>query len=386
MTPKPGLRIAYLVHNTADPAVKRRIAMLQAGGAIVEVAGFRRSDNVPALELSSDVIDLGRVGDGRFVERAIGVARVSLRNKLLTDMIGRADVVLARSLELLVCAIVHRKKAKRTTPVVYECLDIHRLMLSNGRLGGALRWIEDLLAKDTAALMTSSPGFVRNYFSQRSPLAALPVLMVENKVFVPDGAITPVKPRPAVGPWRIGWFGALRDRKGYDTLLNLVRRLPGKVEVVMRGIPSEKEFPTLTPGVIEPGVTFEGRYRYETDLPHIYSDVHFAWTVDFFEEGLNSSWLLPNRIYESGLYGSVPIALANVEAGRLLDQYGVGLLLRSEDFFGELVGKLSSMDASQYDALTFACRRVPIATWMSTQNDCLALVERLSSLVDRGCG
>ena len=380
MMPKSGLRIAYLVHNTADPAVKRRIAMLQAGGAIVEVAGFRRSDHMPALELSSDVIDLGRVGDGQFVERAVGVARVSLRNKLLTDMVGRADVILARSLELLVCANVHRKKAKRTIPVVYECLDIHRLMLSNGSLGGALRWIEDLLAKDTAALMTSSPGFVRNYFSQRPPLAALPIFMVENKVFVPDGTIASLKPRPAVGPWRIGWFGALRDKKGYDTLLNLVRRLPGKVEVVMRGIPSEKEFPMLTPGVIEPGVTFEGRYRYETDLPHIYGDVHFAWTVDFFEEGLNSSWLLPNRIYESGLYGSVPIALANVEAGRLLDQYGVGLLLRSEDFFRELLGKLSSMDASQYDALTLACRRVPSSAWMSTQSDCYALVERLSSL------
>lgn len=39
------LNILYFVHDLADPAVRRRVLMLQAGGARVALAGFRRGDN-----------------------------------------------------------------------------------------------------------------------------------------------------------------------------------------------------------------------------------------------------------------------------------------------------------------------------------------------------
>ena len=41
-------------------------------------------------------------------------------------------------------------------------------------------------------------------------------------------------------------------------------------------------------------------------------DVHFTWAIDFYEAGANSDWLLPNRLYEGGAHGAVPIALAGV--------------------------------------------------------------------------
>ncbi len=37
------LHVLYLVHDLADPAVRRRVMMLQAGGANVTLAGFRRA-------------------------------------------------------------------------------------------------------------------------------------------------------------------------------------------------------------------------------------------------------------------------------------------------------------------------------------------------------
>ncbi|TIU76079.1 MAG: glycosyl transferase family 1, partial [Mesorhizobium sp.] len=37
------LHVLYLVHDVSDPAVRRRIQMLKAGGAGVTLAGFRRT-------------------------------------------------------------------------------------------------------------------------------------------------------------------------------------------------------------------------------------------------------------------------------------------------------------------------------------------------------
>ena len=42
------LHVLYLVHDLFDPAVRRRVMMLRAGGAKVTLAGFRRAKGVVA--------------------------------------------------------------------------------------------------------------------------------------------------------------------------------------------------------------------------------------------------------------------------------------------------------------------------------------------------
>ena len=37
------LHVLYLVHDVSDPAVRRRVKMLRAGGARITLAGFRRT-------------------------------------------------------------------------------------------------------------------------------------------------------------------------------------------------------------------------------------------------------------------------------------------------------------------------------------------------------
>ena len=59
----------------------------------------------------------------------------------------------------------------------------------------------------------------------------------------------------------------------------------------------------------------------------IYREVHFSWAIDFFEQGQNSEWLLPNRLYEGCRFGAVPISMGHTETGRFLDQQGIGVLL-----------------------------------------------------------
>ncbi|RYD20928.1 MAG: glycosyl transferase family 1, partial [Spirochaetia bacterium] len=61
------LHILYLVHDLSDPAVRRRVMMLAAGGARVTLAGFRRTDKVVSEVAGLKPIDLGVTADGRFV-------------------------------------------------------------------------------------------------------------------------------------------------------------------------------------------------------------------------------------------------------------------------------------------------------------------------------
>ena len=99
------------------------------------------------------------------------------------------------------------------------------------------------------------------------------------------------------------WFGALRCTKSLELLAAFTRATQGRFEVVLRGRPARVEFDDFDGFVqAEPHMRFEGAYRNPGDLPSIYGEVHFSWAIDFFEEGMNSNWLLPNRLYEGGRF------------------------------------------------------------------------------------
>ncbi|NIR58362.1 MAG: glycosyl transferase family 1, partial [Gammaproteobacteria bacterium] len=85
---------------------------------------------------------------------------------------------------------------------VYECLDIHRLMLSRAGVGKLLRALERACLERTALVITSSPAFEARYFReiQRFDGAAL---LLENKVLALDETAAPLAGAPPAGPpWR----------------------------------------------------------------------------------------------------------------------------------------------------------------------------------------
>ncbi|TIS70411.1 MAG: glycosyltransferase family 4 protein, partial [Mesorhizobium sp.] len=96
--------------------------------------------------------------------------------------LARPDLILARNLEMLALASRARRAFGAGVPIVYECLDIHRLVLRNDLIGKTLRGAERHLARDVKLLVTSSPAFVANYFKPFGQIAA-PVELIENKYF-----------------------------------------------------------------------------------------------------------------------------------------------------------------------------------------------------------
>ncbi|MBZ9887818.1 MULTISPECIES: glycosyltransferase [unclassified Mesorhizobium] len=376
------LHVLYLVHDVSDPAVRRRITMLRAGGAQVTLAGFRRTANPIADIEGLRPIDLGGTRDGRFGQRLAAVAKaaVSIGSKL--GGMPKPDVIVARNLEMLALARRARSAFGASVPIVYECLDIHRLVLRNDVLGKALRATERFLARDVKLLVTSSPAFIANYFKPFGQVAA-PIELVENKYFeaativpgAPEAEESPVGP-----PWRIGWFGALRCRRSLELLADFSRRTEGRFEIVLRGRPALSEFPDFHGFVeAEPWLSFLGPYRNPEDMAAIYNDVHFSWAIDFFEAGQNSEWLLPNRLYEGCRFGAVPISMGNTETGRFLKQQDIGVLLpqASPEALEAALGKMEEHRFARLKGRVLA--RNP-RTWSYDRSDCRALVERLRSL------
>ena len=371
------VRILYLVHNLGDSAVLRRVRMLRLGGAEVTVAGFAR----PGADLSAlpGCISLGTTFDARFAQRALSVLSASTRIVSRVAETPRPDIIIARNLEMLALASRLRRWAP-SAPLVYECLDIHRLMLRGDFVGGLLRVLERMMGRRSALLVTSSPAFLREYFDRYRQSPA-PSLLIENKIIEEMGERGSNRLLLAEdgGPIRIGWFGALRCSRSLAELSAFSRQMQGGAKVILRGRPALTEFDDFHALVAaEPHLHYEGPYV-AGDLRTIYSEVHFSWAVDYFEEGQNSSWLLPCRVYEGCFHGAIPIALAGTETAAFLNRLGIGVVL--EDTKPETLARvLGGMSRDQMRALARAVARCEPHHFVHTPSDCQALIRRFDRL------
>ena len=205
------LQILYLVHDLSDPAVRRRVLMLQAGGASVTLAGFRRGENRLAEVEGVTPVQLGATKDARFAQRLLAVAGAAATLSRKLAGIPRPDIILARNLEMLALA---GRAASRfgTVPIAYECLDIHRLLLGQTPASRTMRAAERRLCREASLILTSSPAFIHDYFR---PIARIdtPAVLLSNKVLELGGNPQPLgekRPLPPAGrPWIIGWFAML---------------------------------------------------------------------------------------------------------------------------------------------------------------------------------
>ena len=376
----PATHLVYFVHDLGDPAVARRLGMLRPYLASAVIIGFHRTAPAPTQIAGWPAVTLGCTKDGRLGWRAFSV----LRNLAVVGRLRRyfagANFVMARQLEMLALAVAARHRYAKSASLAYECLDIHRVMIGPSPLSRALRAAEARLLRSTDVVIVSSPAFVHAYLRPAHGAMLPPVCLIENKVLRSELNSWPKNQlRPPGPPWRIGWHGVLRCRRSLELLIDLTRQLPGHVVVELRGRPARSVIPDFDSMLAAaPGVSFLGAYDRQTELGHIYGSVHFVWAIDFYEAGLNSAWLLPNRLYEGGLHGAIPIASAAVETGRWLARQNTGALFH-EPLAAELVRYFSSLKTETYAAAVASLAAVPVARWVDDGQD----GERLMAFVDR---
>lgn len=362
-------RVLYLAHDLDDAAIWRRVGMLEKAGAQVEVAGFRRG----AVPLPARALVLGRTKDARLLQRVLTVGTAAWGLARSLRGMTKPDVILARNLEMLALA-ARARRLWRGAPVrvVYEVLDIHRMMLKQGAAGRVLRQIERRLGGSASLVLVSSPGFVRNYFEPNG-LFDDRLRLVENKFLEVPGRGMPATDA-STSPLTIGWFGILRCRWSLRTLDELTRADPGRYRVILRGRPALDQMPDFH-AVVEgnPDLDYGGPYRYPDDLPQIYGAVRLVWLADRFDAGANSDWLLPNRLYEGGAHGRIPIALEGTEVASFLRAKGIGLILPRPDA-AAADKDLRPLTEDSLLRLQAAMREVPLSTWVATADDCRSLL------------
>ena len=328
-----AMKIGYLVHDLADDAVHRRVRMLHSC-ADTALLGFHRTAQPGAVCPGHTTVNLGRTMDARLVRGPTAVLRAAAGVHRWEECLRVALFIVARQLEMLALAALARNRIAPDAALVFECLDIHRLMLTRQPIGAALRTLERHLLASCSLLIVSSPAFIANHFAQYGT-ALPPQLLLENKVLADDLLQTfwttcrrfgsDVRPDRHGGS--AGWSDPLPAQPANPHKPR--PRLPNLVHVVIRGRPRRNVIPDFDAMVSgTPGVSFLGEYDRHADLAAIYRDVHFAWAMDFYEADANSEWLLPNRLYEGSLHGAVPLACASVETGRWLAAQNCGVLLR----------------------------------------------------------
>nr|MCU0908218.1 glycosyl transferase family 1 [Paracoccaceae bacterium] len=372
----------YLAHDLNDAAIWRRVEMLHRAGATVTVAGFRRHDGA----LGGPAREIGRTRDGRMIGRIAAVLRLLPRPARVLDGAGslRAadiDVILARNIEMLVLGARLKRAAAPQARLVYELLDVHRLLSGKGWAGRVLRAIERHMLVDAAGMIHSSDGFRSLHPGPFSQMGAR-VRLVENKPLAMPGDETRSDGlvRTAATPVVIGWFGILRCAWSLDTLDRVTRAAPGRWKVVLRGRPALDQIPDFHDRVAaNPDLEFHGPYRAPQDLADIYGTVDLAWLIDRFEAGGNSDWLLPNRLYEGGLHGAPPIVLAGTELARRAGALGIGLEV-AEPSVAAVTAALAGCDAPHLRDLRAAVLRHPRTTWQADAAECQALLAWLAGL------
>jgi len=376
----PAVRasIAYFVHDTSHADIARRVDMLARGGGRVRVLGFRRGA-APDKALTVPITDLGQTRDAKLLHRLLSVLKGLASLPKWERAVDGADVIVARNLETLALAAAARARRAPKARLVYECLDIHRLLSGTGLASQAVRSVERFLLKQTDAVMVSSPGFVREHFAKQAQ--GLEPVLIENKVGVsekiPDREATRI---PAGPPWKIGWFGVIRCKRSLDMLIEAARANPGLFEVIIAGRPATNIVGNLNEVIPEGlGIKYVGTFRDEAHLAEMYRSVHFAWSMDFYEAGANSDWLLPNRLYRAAYYGAVPIALSGVETGRWLAAHQAGVLF--DDVSPQKIADfLSGLSALDYGKAKAAVEKIPTSDLVSDRQECLDLIDRLKGV------
>jgi succinoglycan biosynthesis protein ExoL len=372
------VRLIYFVHNLNDPAVAKRVAMLNAAGIDVCAAGFWRGTPPQARTQGWNGLALGESFDAKLVHRACLSLKHAVASARLVRALGKADLVMARNLEMLVIAAA--VGARLGVPIIYEVLDIHRLLVRDNFPGRLLRHVERTLMRRVSLLLISSPAFLTAYFEPLQFRALrLKTALFENKVLELGGARRAEKIAVPPGPpWRIGWLGMLRCEKSLAMLARLAASRPDLVRVEIYGQPSREVGEMLQNG-LPASVRFGGAYQ-PSDLARLYGSVHFNWAIDYFEEGLNSRWLLPNRIYEGGHHNVVPLALQGTETASWLSALGLGVIFN--DPAKELESFLENLSPGSYCRFKCASLSVSRTAFVARQSEC----DRLGRLLRQACG
>jgi len=324
---------------------KKRILAFKKNVEKLTIVSYYRNKNV---EYDSHH-NLGQSPQKHYLKRFIKIIFDVPRLLRILRNNPDAEVVYAWNFDIALLFRLSNLFSKRKYTFIYEVADIKPILLSESIVGNILKKLEQFILNKTNFLCVTSQDYIENYFNKFYSFDGTTHIL-ENKVF----PAIKVKKEKALASttkkWRIGLVGLIRCNKSLQLLYDLARRLPQKVEVVLAGRPegfAEDEFVKLQN---LSNVKYLGEYRYPDDLQKIYSNMDIIWSADFSDLTVNSKWLLPNRIYEAGIFSIPQLCFSDNEAiCKYIESLQIGWVLddASKDTLSEFIKNLKSEDLNK---------------------------------------
>jgi len=327
--------------------------MFIAAGASLTTFTFRRDGRLPLKDPRWQDLDLGTVEHARFAGRVVVYLKALWKMAQHRTCFRQATVVHARNLDLycllmLVLALFNGRSRAQASSRVYEALDVHFALTGNGMKSRLLRAVERYALRHADLLLTSSPGFITNYFE--------PVQNFHGAWYLVENKLSPavmrtmrptIHPRPSGAPFNIAWVGHLRCPVTLAVLVELAKSRADRVRIRIAGRVSRFILHDFDEQIAAfDNIEFTGTFSWPEGLASVYDNIDLCWSQDAHKLSENSGWLIPNRLYEAG-YFSVPcIAVAGTQTARMVDDLGLGFVIdeASSQSLTTLIDKLQDAD------------------------------------------
>ena len=359
---KPARTLVFIGPERTDARSVKRIAALASHGWHVLGFTFHRERGQADPPPEWENVHLGNTYSRRYFHRARAVVRgfwIILRHR---RRIAHGACLYTINVDNALLGLFARFVCRRRIPLVVEIADIQPVMNGTGLRSLVLRAMERFVLRRCQLLLTTSPAFVENYFEPVQRYRE-PVFLMENKVYPAAPLIAVRSPRAvpvrAGAPWVIGFFGVLRCERSMALICRLAAALPEKVSFLLRGVPAGIDAEQFHRNIsAHPNIHYGGPYRYPDELPALYGAIDLNWCFDFSASGANSAWLLPNRIYEGGLYHCPALACAGTETGRWVETNGCGKSF-GEGLYENLYAFLDTLTTADWHNLRDKCAAAP---------------------------
>jgi succinoglycan biosynthesis protein ExoL len=391
---KHELSLAYFGHDARETAIQKRILSFLMNGCRVTAFTFSRRHQAERSSVPFDNVPLGTTVDRNYLKRLVPLARGLIAALRHARRLRKTDIIQARNMDMFALAMVAKLLSGSKARLVYEVLDVQRILVGRGWVPALARAVERRLLKAADLLVVSSPDFITEYFDPVQQYRG-PWHLLENKIpgshilAAPQAYVRPTTLAIEAPPWVIGWFGVLRCRRSLDILAAIADELGPKVRVYIRGRLSREDITDAEfARIIEerPNMVFEGPYSSPEDLARIYGKVHFSWSVDYIDAGANSDWLLPNRLYEGGYFGAIALGRDGTATARMVADHGLGKKF-AEPLAKSICDFLQNLDTATYVKLRTAVMAMS-PTCFVDELDTRIYLERLAVLCveDKGIG
>ncbi|MFD2740010.1 glycosyltransferase [Sulfitobacter aestuarii] len=347
------MNCVYIGVDATNPTLILRIRSFLRAGVTLTGFTFRRQKFNRDFRPFWNNVHLGTTVDRRYLYRLPALAKGLWRMLRHGETFRRADFIYARNLDLAVLGCFAKYLTRSRAQLIYEVEDVQAVFFRPTLQGRIFRAIERWLLRRADLLVVMSPGFLRGYFIPTQNYDG-PSYVLENRIQTDDRSL----PEPGSRePWArstekvvIGWFGTLRCTKSMEILGRVADELGDKVEIYLRGYPTETgmaEFQEVLQR--HPNWVYGGEYTVPDDLGDMYRRVHYAWCLDFLDAEGNSPLLLTCRMYQGGYYGAVPLVPAGSEMERWLAKIGIGHSI-APDYAENLIAMLRRFDIEDYRA------------------------------------